>query len=62
MKGFVTIGSPLANGQFNVDDLFKLLRTPLSNVSWWVNFGVDLILLQQNAECRWLFRGYWIFV
>lgn len=52
VKGFVTIGSPLANGQFNVDDLFKLLRTPLSNVSWWVNFwsGSDPVAAKRGVS------------
>ncbi|WP_331713148.1 alpha/beta hydrolase family protein [Corynebacterium suranareeae] len=52
VKGFVTIGSPLANGQFNVDDLFKLLRTPLSNVAWWVNFwsGSDPVAAKRGVS------------
>lgn len=36
--GLVTIGSPLANGNFNVDKLLDVLREPPANLGWWVNF------------------------
>jgi len=36
--GMVTIGSPLANGAFDVDKLKETLREPPTNLSWWVNF------------------------
>ncbi|GGL87018.1 hypothetical protein [Glutamicibacter protophormiae] len=36
--GMVTLGSPLASGKFNVDDLRKTLKEPPTNLSWWVNF------------------------
>lgn len=36
--GMVTIGSPLANGNFNVDKLQSELQEPPRNLAWWVNF------------------------
>jgi pimeloyl-ACP methyl ester carboxylesterase len=36
--GMVTIGSPLANGSFNVDKLQETLKEPPVNLDWWVNF------------------------
>lgn len=38
VAALVTIGSPLANGSFDVDDLRKTLRDPPANLAWWVNF------------------------
>nr|WP_254281380.1 lipase family protein [Frigoribacterium sp. VKM Ac-2836] len=38
VAGMVTIGSPLANGAFDVDKLKETLREPPTNLSWWVNF------------------------
>ena len=35
--GLVTIGSPLAEGNFDVDVLRKKLKTPPLNLEWWVN-------------------------
>ena len=36
--GMVTIGSPLANGTFEVDKLRETLNDPPTNLAWWVNF------------------------
>ena len=36
--GMVTIGSPLANGSFDVDKLRETLKEPPTNLAWWVNF------------------------
>lgn len=36
--GMVTIGSPLANGNFDVDKLQETLKEPPTNLAWWVNF------------------------
>lgn len=36
--GMVTIGSPLASGRFDVDDLRKALKDPPINLAWWANF------------------------
>lgn len=36
--GMVTIGSPLANGAFDVDKLKDALKEPPVNLAWWVNF------------------------
>lgn len=36
--GMVTIGSPLANGNFNVDKLRESMTEPPTNLAWWVNF------------------------
>lgn len=36
--GMVTIGSPLANGNFDVDKLRETLKEPPTNLAWWVNF------------------------
>ncbi|WP_154604900.1 lipase family protein [Arthrobacter sp. AQ5-05] len=36
--GMVTIGSPLANGCFDVDKLGEKLKDPPTNLAWWVNF------------------------
>jgi pimeloyl-ACP methyl ester carboxylesterase len=38
VAGMVTIGSPLANGNFNVDELRDVLKEPPINLAWWVNF------------------------
>ncbi|PTT66876.1 alpha/beta hydrolase [Arthrobacter sp. HMWF013] len=38
VAGMVTIGSPLANGNFNVDKLRETLEEPPTNLAWWVNF------------------------
>ncbi len=38
VDGMVTIGSPLANGSFNVDKLRDTLNEPPTNLAWWVNF------------------------
>lgn len=37
VTGLVTIGSPLAGGDFNVDDLRTKLGQPPTNLGWWVN-------------------------
>lgn len=36
--GLVTLGSPLAEGNYDVDDLRKKLADPPANLGWWVNF------------------------
>lgn len=36
--GMVTIGSPLANGNFEVDRLRETMSEPPANLGWWVNF------------------------
>lgn len=36
--GLVTIGSPLAEDNFDVDELRKKLEQPPGNLGWWVNF------------------------
>lgn len=36
--GMVTIGSPLANGAFDVDKLKDALKDPPVDLAWWVNF------------------------
>lgn len=38
VAGMVTIGSPLASGSFDVDQLRETLKEPPSNLGWWVNF------------------------
>ena len=38
VAGMVTIGSPLANGSFDVDKLRETLKEPPTNLAWWVNF------------------------
>lgn len=38
VAGMVTIGSPLANGNFDVDRLRETLKEPPTNLAWWVNF------------------------
>lgn len=38
VAGIVTIGSPLANGNFDVDNLRETLKEPPTNLAWWVNF------------------------
>ncbi len=38
VAGMITIGSPLANGGFDVDKLGEALKDPPSNLDWWVNF------------------------
>ena len=36
--GLVTVGSPLANPQFDVDRLREAVKEPPTNLAWWVNF------------------------
>ncbi|MDF9276244.1 hypothetical protein P4U43_00380 [Arthrobacter sp. EH-1B-1] len=38
VAGMVTIGSPLANGKFDIDKLRETLKEPPTNLAWWVNF------------------------
>ena len=38
VAGMVTIGSPLANSNFEVDKLRDALKEPPVNLAWWVNF------------------------
>lgn len=38
VAGMLTIGSPLANGNFDVDKLRETLKEPPPNLAWWVNF------------------------
>lgn len=38
VAGMVTIGSPLSNGNFDVDKLREILKEPPTNLAWWVNF------------------------
>ncbi|WP_202900205.1 alpha/beta hydrolase [Paenarthrobacter nicotinovorans] len=38
VAGMVTIGSPLANGAFDMDKLRDTLSEPPTNLAWWVNF------------------------
>lgn len=38
VEGFVTIGSPLANANFNVEKVRDDLEDPPTNLAWWVNF------------------------
>ncbi|AUI50928.1 alpha/beta hydrolase [Arthrobacter crystallopoietes] len=38
VAGMLTIGSPLANGNFDVDKLRETLKEPPANLAWWVNF------------------------
>lgn len=38
VAGMVTIGSPLANGNFDVDRLRETLKEPPTTLAWWVNF------------------------
>nr|WP_256128144.1 hypothetical protein [Arthrobacter sp. SDTb3-6] len=38
VSALVTIGSPLANGRFKLDDLRDALTDPPPHLSWWVNF------------------------
>ncbi|NRG40843.1 hypothetical protein HRK28_07875 [Rathayibacter sp. VKM Ac-2835] len=37
VRGLLTIGSPLANGGFDVDKLRDTLKEPPANLDWWVN-------------------------
>nr|WP_245346766.1 hypothetical protein [Arthrobacter stackebrandtii] len=38
VSALITIGSPLANGRFKLDDLRDALTDPPPHLSWWVNF------------------------
>lgn len=38
VEGLITIGSPLANGSFDVDKVRENLKEPPTNLAWWVNF------------------------
>lgn len=38
VAGMITVGSPLGNGNFDVDKLRDTLREPPTNLAWWVNF------------------------
>lgn len=50
--GLVTIGSPLANGNFNVDKLKDVLQEPPGNLDWWVNFwsGTDPVAAKRGVS------------
>jgi len=50
--GMVTIGSPLANGNFNVDKLRDTLKEPPTNLAWWVNFwnAPDLVAAHRGVS------------
>lgn len=37
VAGMVTIGSPLANGNFDAEKLRDALKEPPANLAWWVN-------------------------
>lgn len=52
LAGFVTIGSPLASGRFDVDALRDTLKDPPSNLEWWVNFwnGHDPVAAQRGLS------------
>lgn len=52
VAGLVTIGSPLANGSFNVDRLENELHQPPSNMRWWVNFwsGTDPVAAKRGVS------------
>lgn len=42
VTGLVTLGSPLANGNFSVERLRESMEEPPTNLEWWVNFWNDL--------------------
>ena len=42
VAGMITVGSPLANGNFAVDKLRETLKEPPTNLAWWVNFWNQL--------------------
>lgn len=46
VAGLVTLGSPLAHSEFNVDDLRTILKDPPANLGWWVTFwnAADLVV------------------
>ena len=52
IAGMVTIGSPLANESFDVDDLREALREPPSNLAWWVNYwsAPDLVVAHRGLS------------
>lgn len=50
--GMVTIGSPLANGSFDVDRMRASLKEPPTNLAWWVNFwnAPDLVAAHRGVS------------
>ncbi|TFD36293.1 hypothetical protein E3T34_01065 [Cryobacterium sp. TMT1-62] len=50
--GMVSIGSPLANGSFDVDKLRETLKEPPTNLAWWVNFwnAPDLVAAHRGVS------------
>ncbi|TDW28923.1 alpha/beta hydrolase [Cryobacterium psychrophilum] len=50
--GMVTIGSPLANGTFDVDKLRETLKEPPINLGWWVSFwnAPDLVAAHRGVS------------
>ncbi|GAA4657861.1 lipase family protein [Arthrobacter cryoconiti] len=52
VAGMVTIGSPLASGNFDVDKLRETLREPPTNLQWWVNFwnGLDPVAAHRGVS------------
>lgn len=50
--GMVTIGSPLANANFDVDKLRNVLKDPPTNLGWWVNFwnGPDPVVANRGVS------------
>jgi len=52
VAGMVTIGSPLAHGSFDVEDLRAALSEPPTNLLWWVNFwnAPDLVAAHRGVS------------
>lgn len=52
VAGMVTIGSPLAQGNFDVTKLETDLKHPPSNLNWWINFwsGTDPVAARRGVS------------
>lgn len=51
VAGMITVGSPLAQGNFDLNKLDTNLKEPPSNLEWWVNFwsGTDPVTARRGA-------------
>lgn len=51
IAGMVTVGSPLAQGNFDLNKLDTNLQVPPSNLEWWVNFwsATDPVAARRGA-------------
>lgn len=52
LAGMITVGSPLAQGNFDLTKLETNLKNPPSNLHWWINFwsGTDPVAARRGVS------------